>query len=117
MLLGSNSIEHQILVKSLIKAYEKQQAKFIKENFKNISLLSFKSYLGDHYKEIDLDKYFKENNLILYNNHLISSEKFLKFYNQEEGRTICKEVNNNIKKIEKLSDFNNFKSYSLMFNK
>lgn len=117
MLLGSNSMEHQILVKSLLKAYEKQQAYFIRENFKSISLMNFKNYLGDHFKSIDFDKYLIEYNFTLSNNFLISSNDFVKFYKQEEGRNICRNINYNTKQIERFSNINNMFLSTLLFLK
>lgn len=117
MLLGSNSMEHQILVKSFLKAYEKQQADFIKENHKTISLMNIKGYLGDHFNSIDFDKYIVENNFTLSNNFLISSENRIKFYKQEEGKDICRQANENIKLIEGFSNTEKMRLVSQIFKK
>ncbi len=117
MLLGSNSVEHQSLVKSFLKAYEKQQANFIRENFKSISLMNLKFYLGDNFKNIDFDKYLIENNFTLINNFLISSDNFVKLYKPAEGRNICMNINENIKQIERLSNINNIFLSSQVFRK
>lgn len=117
MLLGSNSLEHQILVKSFLKAYEKQQAKFIKDNFKNISMMNFKNYFGEHFKNINFEEYLIENKFTLINNFIISSEDSNKFNKEEEGINICSNINENIKRIEKLSNIDNMFLSTQIFKK
>lgn len=109
-LFGSNSIENQILVKCFLKVYEIHQAQFFRDNFYSMSLATFKVYLGEYYQQIELDKYLAENNFILKNNFIHTNKKIVNFYNQEEGKIICLQVNRNIKNFEKLANFRYIKT-------